>query len=1466
MIRLWDLGRRQVIRDLGPISAAVRSLAFSPDGVTVASGWKDGRVRLWNVTTGSITATLEGQRGFSAPLAFSPDGATLAAVLSDSTVTLWSLETETESAVLRHDSLVSHVAFSPDGATLASATWNSQVHLWDPATGAYLAALEGHGDWVNGVAFSPDGTTLAASGSGGLVKLWDVMARRAVATLDNTAIVRSMTFSPDGATLACASEGVAKLWDTGTRAQIDVLPHTSSVEVVAFSPDGKILASGTWERVELWDASEWLKPRPHELVKISGDGQRGVPEARLESPLVVEVRDQYGNGIAGAPVTFAVTSGDGRLGGRFTVENTETDASGRAEGLVTLGSSPGATIIEARLFKADPANFRAVAVEGPLPPIGEGNPSKWHLPDMATLRLGKGSIGAGDAPVVLSPDGRRLAVATTIGIWLYDVETARELALFTHPETTTLAFSPDGATLVSGGYLVTLWDVVSGAETASLPPGGGRLVQSLAVSPDGTVLAAAAGRTVRLWDVATRSNTATLAVHADRVQSLAFLRDGATLVAKSGSGALTLWDVSENLAGSPLQVHAVEGSLALSPDGATLAAASGTRIELWDVTTDTLVATLVNGTEAASLAFSPDGTTLAAGSWETVTLWDVARSQMTTAIKGHERTVHSLTFSPDGSTLAAGSWRLVKLLDVAAGTGVATLNHSTEVLSVAFTPDGATLAVRWQESVLLWEVTTRSVAHLPGYTLAHVNSVAFSPDGTTLASGSHWAANLWDVTTGQAMAKVDHGAEVTSVVHLPDGVLAIGSAVPFGPFGSHVPFGSHDDTIRLWDVARRRDVAIFRGPRLKAVWALAVSPGGATVAAGYQGGSLKLWDVTRGQAGAPLKGHADDVVSVAFSPDGATLASGSRNQTLRVWDVESGSEIATLKGRASSLAFSPDGATLAVGGGLAVRLWDATTWKDVTTLDGHGEGRVVSVAFSPDGATLAAGGTRTLELWDTETWRKDAALKGHIAEIRSLDFSPDGTTLATGSTDGTILVWDLTPQPHALKVLSGDSQQGLPGVLLPGSLVVEIGDENGDPLEGVRVTFAVTGGGGTLSVTRATTDARGRAATTLTLGQAPGPNTVEVTVGDLEPVVFTALTRAVATTLSIVGGDAQQGPSGSPLTEPLVVSLLDQVGSPLAGAAVTFAVTAGGGTLSVTRATTDAQGRATTTLTLGSEPGTNTVEATVADLEAVTFIALGVAVPRTLTKLSGDEQSAEPGEQLAEPLVVSVRDQNGAAYAGAVVTFALTGDGGTLSAVTDTTDAEGRAATTLTLGEEYGTYTVVATVADLERLTFTVHAKASPDFDGDGEVGFSDFFVFAEAFGGGDPRFDLDGSGTVDFADFFLFAEHFGQPARAKLVALARELIGLPDGPQLRQNAPNPFNSGTVISWLQLQPGLPRLEVFALTGQRVAVLHEGPRKAGLHRLRWDGRDDRGRVLASGVYVYRLVTAEVVQTRKLTLLR
>ena len=160
-----------------------------------------------------------------------------------------------------------------------------------------------------------------------------------------------------------------------------------------------------------------------------------------------------------------------------------------------------------------------------------------------------------------------------------------------------------------------------------------------------------------------------------------------------------------------------------------------------------------------------------------------------------------------------------------------------------------------------------------------------------------------------------------------------------------------------------------------------------------------------------------------------------------------------------------------------------------------------------------------------------------------------------------------------------------------------------------------------------------------------------------------------------------------------------------------------------------ATGNHIATLTLGREPGTNTVSARVAELYRVSFTAIGVAVPRSLTKISGDGEQAGSGASLSEPF----------AFAGATVTFAVTAGAGTLSTTTAATDANGRAPTTLTLGSKPGTITVVATVAGIDLVTFTATAEATPDFDGDGETGFSDFFLFADAFGGSNPRFDLDG-------------------------------------------------------------------------------------------------------------------------------
>ena len=325
-------------------------------------------------------------------------------------------------------------------------------------------------------------------------------------------------------------------------------------------------------------------------------------------------------------------------------------------------------------------------------------------------------------------------------------------------------------------------------------------------------------------------------------------------------------------------------------------------------------------------------------------------------------------------------------------------------------------------------------------------------------------------------------------------------------------------------------------------------------------------------------------------------------------------------------------------------------------------------------------------------------------------------------------------------------------------------------------------------------------------------------------------------TLDKTAGENQTGPANTQLAESFVVVASDEEGVAMADVIVTFTVSAGGGMLSANTdadpctfesakssitAITDANGQATTRLTLGSEAGTNTVDITVAGLEPEPFTATATeqTTPDMLAKVCGEDQEGTVGERLAKPFVVFLSDEDDAALAGVAVAFAVTAGGGTLLATTETTNADGYARTYLTLGSELGTNTVTAPVEGLDPVTFTATGQASP---------LTSLF---DAF--------LSGSG---------------------------KLIALPDSPQLAQNAPNPFNSQTVLAYFLPAAGPVRLEVFSLTGQRVAVLRHGLQQAGFHQHRWDGRDYAGHSVASGLYLYRLVTDEVVLTRKLMLLR
>ena len=301
----------------------------------------------------------------------------------------------------------------------------------------------------------------------------------------------------------------------------------------------------------------------------------------------------------------------------------------------------------------------------------------------------------------------------------------------------------------------------------------------------------------------------------------------------------------------------------------------------------------------------------------------------------------------------------------------------------------------------------------------------------------------------------------------------------------------------------------------------------------------------------------------------------------------------------------------------------------------------------------------------------------------------------TGSSSGTT---SLPPEPTKVFIVSGYNQTGIVGEPLADPFVVRVRDREQDnkPLEGVKVTFTVLTGGGSPSTTTAVTDQSGLAKSTLTLGDEPGTNTVEVRAEGVSKVVtFSAeatLSAPTPTSLSIISGDNQEGLTGEPLTNPFVTEVRDQHGDPMEGVTVTFTVLTGSGTLSAGAVTTDANGRAESTFTFGTDPGTVTIEASVEGIvQPATFNAEATLPPPTPTSLSiisGGNQEGLTGEPLANPFIVQVHDQYGNPMAGVPVTFTVRETDGMLTDATVITNTNGEAQSTLTLGTEAGAYTV----------------------------------------------------------------------------------------------------------------------------------------------------------------------------------
>ena len=287
-------------------------------------------------------------------------------------------------------------------------------------------------------------------------------------------------------------------------------------------------------------------------------------------------------------------------------------------------------------------------------------------------------------------------------------------------------------------------------------------------------------------------------------------------------------------------------------------------------------------------------------------------------------------------------------------------------------------------------------------------------------------------------------------------------------------------------------------------------------------------------------------------------------------------------------------------------------------------------------------------------------------------------------------------EPHKLVIVSGDNQEGVTGTQLPLRFVVRVEDINNYALPEQLVTFSIISGEGDLAITTFRTDSHGEAWTILTLGDIPGDNVVEASVGDVLPVRFRATAIAIAEKLITSSGIGQTGFPNKPLAAPLVVKAVDRNGYGVHSVKVTFKVTEGGGRVSPSWMLTDSDGFATADF-MPNTPGTVIIEASTDALSSVTFIVQVADPPDKVLSVSGSNQNGAPGTRLPKPFVVEVQDINAEPVAGVVVTFTVTAGGGNVSETTAITGANGQAQTYLRLGSMYGVTTVEASVSGILR-------------------------------------------------------------------------------------------------------------------------------------------------------------------------
>ena len=286
--------------------------------------------------------------------------------------------------------------------------------------------------------------------------------------------------------------------------------------------------------------------------------------------------------------------------------------------------------------------------------------------------------------------------------------------------------------------------------------------------------------------------------------------------------------------------------------------------------------------------------------------------------------------------------------------------HGGGIQTVAYSPVSSFVVASAGENreIKLWDLQNDTVTTFRGHT-DQVNAITFSPNGQWLASGSDdYTFKAWDVS---------RRVEIKSLQHITDRSMSQIKAVAFSPNGRQLATaGVH---VKLWDTRSWSEITTLRHDEW--VWAVAFSTDGKLLATGDDNGQVNVWNLQNNRTVAQLQADSNTVYAVQFSPNDQILAGAGYEGKVKLWKVPNWESHGTLtsNGTVSEISFSPDSSTLATPGYESVDLWAVGDGENITTLTGHTDW-VRATDFSPDGNALISGGADgTLRIWDVTSYR-----------------------------------------------------------------------------------------------------------------------------------------------------------------------------------------------------------------------------------------------------------------------------------------------------------------------------------------------------------------------------------------------------------------------------------------------------------------------------------------------------------------